>query len=109
MKLKYFAIVYFFLSVQTLQVQSATMCEGVAYPVVAFQDKFLYRYFMRAFIDVHELGVCATLCVTTEYCASFFHNKAEGSCNLHYKVIQEPSGALDYPGSRYYILSAEGK
>ena len=97
------------LCVHNPQVQSATMCEGVAYPVVAFQDKIIYRYLIRALEHVPELSVCATYCTRIEYCSSFFHNKADGRCHLHYKVIQEPSGALDYPESRYYILSAEGK
>ena len=97
------------LCVQKSQVQSATMCEGFAYPVVAFQDKLLYMYFMRALTNVPELSVCATHCVRIEYCSSFFHNKADGRCHLHYKVIQEPSGATHYPGFRYYVLSAEGE
>ena len=85
------------------------MCEGVAYPVVAFHDKVLFEKYLKLFANVPTVAQCASLCVRNMYCASFFHSKKDRKCHLHYEVLQDPSHAYKHSGNRYYILSAEGK
>ena len=109
MQLNYLLTFWFLTSVNSYVVDSATMCKGIAYPVSAFQDKLLHGYFIKAFNNVPMVTQCAALCVRNVYCASFFHNKVDGRCHLHYKVLQNPANADVCSGCRYYVLSAEGK
>ncbi|XP_041370986.1 asialoglycoprotein receptor 2-like [Gigantopelta aegis] len=104
MKAGYFLTVCFILSVNKFLVEPASQCEGNALAVVDFEDKILYRHFLKKLHDVPTVAGCASVCARKVYCASFFYNIYSFICQLHYSVSDDPANSLPEAGSRYYVL-----